>query len=139
MAKIVEQIEALFKEKHLPLEKQEGPEGVVVYPGIFEAGGYKLSFNLLVQDLDETADFQVVYEKLAYVTDFKKKTAVLEKVNELNHYKTGYFTAILGNDGEVFIKTLGRVASGSVYPVYEMLVMGSKLAMNTIQDIQDVI
>ncbi len=137
MTAIIEQIDQLFKEKGLPLERREAPDGNHIYTGVFSKPDAKpIAFNIVIQNADDIADFQIVYGELAYVTDYNKKPAVLELLNELNMYKTGYYTAVLGGDGEIFVKCISRVAKENVQPLYEMLVIGSNMALAILPEIE---
>ena len=137
MTAIIEQIDQLFKEKGLPLERRQAPDGNHVYTGVFSKPDAKpISFNIVIQNAEDIADFQIVYGELAYATDYAKKPAVLEMLNELNMYKTGYYTAVLAGDGEIFVKCVSRVAKENVFPLYEMLVIGSNMSLALLPEIE---
>ena len=137
MTAIIKEIDKLFEEKGLPLQRRQSEDGNYIYTGLFSKPNAKpIAFNIVIQNAEDIADFQIVYGELAYVTDYAKKPAVLEMLNELNMYKTGYYTAVLAGDGEIFVKCVSRVAKENIYPLYEMLVIGSNMSLAILSDIE---
>lgn len=130
MTAITDAVDTLFKEKGLPLVKTATEDGHFAYHGTFKlhAEDEPLSFNLLFQNEEDMSDFQIAFTKLAYVS-FQQKEAVLEVLNEFNVYKGLYYTAVMGGDGEIFLKAISRVSKENVRPVYDMLVIGSNIAV----------
>lgn len=140
MSQLIEKIDQLFKSKGLPLVLQEASDGSHIYNGVFQYNPEKpLPFSIVIQPNAEVADFQIVFNELAYVTDYSKKNEVLNTLNEINLYKTGYYRALLGGDGEIFVKTISRVASENIMPLYEILVIGSQMAMAILEDLNKVL
>ena len=128
LTKITDQFEKILKEKQIPLAKRQLENGQVSYNGKFQLTKEKaLPFGIVFDKEDDISDYQIVYHHLAFVSNFNKKTTVLELVNELNELQSGYYRICLGSDGEIYMRLLGRT-SDNVQPLYEMLVTGSTIA-----------
>lgn len=128
MNKITDQFEKILKEKQIPLAKRQLENGQVSYNGKFQLTKEKaLPFGIVFDKEDDISDYQIVYHHLAFVSNFSKKAAVLELLNELNELQSGYYRICLGSDGEIYMRLLGRT-SDIVQPLYEMLVTGSTIA-----------
>lgn len=128
MNKITDQFEKILKEKQIPLAKRQLENGQVSYNGKFQLTKEKaLPFGIVFDKEDDISDYQIVYHHLAFVSNFSKKAAVLELLNELNELQSGYYRICLGSDGEIYMRLLGRT-SDNVQPLYEMLVTGSTIA-----------
>lgn len=128
MTKITDQFEKILKEKQIPLAKRQLENGQVSYNGKFQLTKEKaLPFGIVFDKEDDISDYQIVYHHLAFVSNFSKKAAVLELLNELNELQSGYYRICLGSDGEIYMRLLGRTWD-NVQPLYEMLVTGSTIA-----------
>ncbi|WP_414838489.1 hypothetical protein [Carnobacterium sp. TMP28] len=139
MTKITDQFETILKEKQIPLAKREIENGQVSYNGKFQLTKEKaLPFGIVFDKEDERSDYQIVYHHLAFVSNFSKKAAVLELINELNELQSGYYRICLGSDGEIYMRLLGRTST-DVMPLYEMLVTGSTIAKAILPRIAEVL
>ncbi|MCA9766341.1 MAG: hypothetical protein KC455_07980 [Carnobacterium sp.] len=139
MTKITDQFETILKEKQIPLAKREIENGQVSYNGKFQLTKEKaLPFGIVFDKEDERSDYQIVYHHLAFVSNFNKKVAVLELINELNELQSGYYRICLGSDGEIYMRLLGRTST-DVMPLYEMLVTGSTIAKAILPRIEEVL
>jgi len=139
LTKITDQFETILKEKQIPLAKKEIENGQVTYNGKFQLTKDKaLPFGIVFDKENEISDYQIVYHHLAFVTNFGKKTAVLEVINELNELQAGYYRICLGSDGEIYMRLLGRT-SANIQPLYEMLVTGSIIAKAILPRIEAVL
>lgn len=128
LTKITDQFEKILKEKQIPLAKREIENGQVSYNGKFQLTKDKaLPFGIVFDKEDAISDYQIVYHHLAFVSNFSKKAAVLELINDLNELQSGYYRICLGSDGELYMRLLGRTTE-NVQPLYEMLVTGSTIA-----------
>lgn len=139
MTEMIENFEAVVKEKNIPLKKSELNNGQVLFNGNFRLTKTKvLPFGIVFDNKDaQSVDFQITYHKLAYVQDFSKKPAVLELLNELNQLKSGYYSVVLAGDGEVYLKLLSRTTN-DILAAYEMMVFGSTIAKVVIKEIEKV-
>lgn len=140
MSETIKQFEAVLREKKLPLKKSQLKNGQILFNGSFRISKTKvLPFGIVFDGKDnQTIDYQITYHKLAYVSDFSKKEAILELLNELNQVKAGYYSAILGADGEIYLKQLGRTTQ-DVTTAYEILVFGSTIARALMKEINKVL
>lgn len=136
---MIENFEAVVKEKNIPLKKSELNNGQILFNGNFRLTKTKvLPFGIVFDNKDaQSVDFQITYHKLAYVQDFSKKPAVLELLNELNQLKSGYYSVVLAGDGEVYLKLLSRTTN-DILAAYEMMVFGSTIAKVVIKEIEKV-
>ncbi|AEA00208.1 MULTISPECIES: hypothetical protein [Aerococcus] len=75
---------------------------------------------------DPAVDYQITYSKLAYVKDYNQRGEALDEINRLNRVHTGYFHLCLAGDGEIYLRTLGRV-SEDVRPLYEIIMAGQQV------------
>lgn len=139
LTKITDQFETILKEKQIPLAKRQIKNGQVSYNGKFQLTKEKaLPFGIVFDKEDDISDYQIVYHQLAFVSNFSKKKAVLELINELNELQAGYYRICLGSDGEIYMRLLGRT-SDDVQPLYEMLVTGSTIAKAVLPRIEEVL
>lgn len=139
MTEMIENFEAVVKEKNIPLKKSELNNGQILFNGNFRLTKTKvLPFGIVFDNKDaQSVDFQITYHKLAYIQDFSKKPAVLELLNELNQLKSGYYSVVLAGDGEVYLKLLSRTTI-DILAAYEMMVFGSTIAKVVIKEIEKV-
>ncbi|MCQ9209750.1 hypothetical protein [Granulicatella seriolae] len=140
MTNITDAIDQLFEEKGLPLKKEQAADGNFVYNGMFTLQPNKpIHFSLVVQNQEDVADYQVVFDELAFVTSFDKKAAVLERLNALNISQTAHYTAILAADGEIYIRVVSRISKENVKPLYDIMVVGSSIAYQLLPNLAEVI
>lgn len=98
-----------------------------------------LPFGIVFDNKEEgIIDFQIVYHKLAYVTNFDAKNQVLEILNELNEMKTGYYRVCLAGDGEIYMRLLSRTTE-DVRAAYEMMIVGSTIAKSILPKIEEAV
>lgn len=140
LTQTIDHFEALVEEKKIPLKKSQLKNGQVLFNGSYRISQTRvLPFGIVFDNKEnQTIDYQITYHKLAYVRDFSKKADILELLNELNQVKAGYYTAILGADGEIYLKQLGRTST-EVVTAYEILVFGSTIAKALIKEIEQIL
>lgn len=65
--------------------------------------------SLFIHDTDEMdyVNYQITYNRIGLVTDRKELPNILEKINELNTMKTGYYHFAITPDGELHLRNLG--------------------------------
>ena len=56
------------------------------------------------------------------------KHAVSFAINRLNQELVAYYSLLMDPDGELFIRYVGRVTPFETFTLYELLVIGSKIA-----------
>lgn len=137
MSKITDRFEALLKEKKMPLTKKEIQNGQLLFNGAFRVTKNKrLPFGIVFDAKDnETVDYQIIYNRIAYIHDFDKKNEVMELLNELNEMKAGYYRFCVRGDGEIYMRLLART-SEDIRPAYEMMVMGGSIARALLPEIE---
>lgn len=136
---IIDNFEQMIKEKDMPLAKKEIQHGQILFNGAFRVKkNMRLPFGVVFDNKDsETVDYQIVYHRIAYLRDFSKKAETLEKLNELNEMKSGYYRFCLAGDGEIYMRLLARTDE-HVRPVYEMMVMGGNIAKALLPEIEEI-
>lgn len=132
--------EAILKAKNVPLAKKEIKNGQILFNGKFKLNdSQSLPFGIVFDNKEEgIIDFQIVYHKLAYVTNFDKKNQVLAVLNELNEMKTGYYRICLAGDGEIYMRLLSRTTE-DVRAAYEMMIVGSTIAKSILPKIEETV
>lgn len=65
--------------------------------------------SLFIHDTDDMdyVNYQITYNRIGLVTDRKELPNILEKINELNTMKTGYYHFAITPDGELHLRNLG--------------------------------
>ncbi len=139
MSKITDNFEKILREKNLPLTKKEIENGQVLYNGAFRVTKSKrLPFGIVFDGRDNpTVDFQIIYNRLAYIQSFEQKAEVMELLNELNEMKSGYYRFCVRGDGEIYMRLLART-SEDVRSAYEMMVMGGNIARALLPEIEKI-
>ena len=66
---------------------------------------------VVIHDTDdlEYVNYQMNYNRIGLVTDRNALPAILEKINELNSMKSGYYHFAIKSDGELYMRHLGIV------------------------------
>lgn len=127
MSKLIENLEQLFTEKNIPIDKVELDSNFTLYQlyqHITEKHFTKLEIIVPKTDI---GDIQVCYRYVGQLADYNKKAEMLEFVNDLNELQTGYYTLFLAGDGELYLRLLSRVNS-NLEQFYEMLITGLQTA-----------
>ncbi|MBG9982289.1 hypothetical protein HZY86_04095 [Aerococcaceae bacterium DSM 111020] len=137
MSKIVENFEALIKEKNIPFSKKEIEDGHHLYRVHFKVSEEQsLIVELIIQGSeDDYVDAQIIYRKLHMLNDRAKEDLALKIMNQMNEIRTGYYNIYLAGDGEIFLRNLMRVGE-DVQPLYQTLIVGSSIAKSLIGDLQ---
>lgn len=74
----------------------------------------------------DRVNYQITYNKIAQVTDRHKLPQILEKLNELNSMKSGYYHFIVTPDGELVLRHLG-ITGEDVRPLLNTFVYGGRI------------
>lgn len=138
MRTITENFETVLREKQISLSKRTLKNGQLLYNGVFQLQKSRgIPFGVVLDKAEGISDYQIVYHKLGYVTDFKQKAEVLELLNELNEMKTGYYRACLGGDGEIYLRLLAKT-SNDIQPLYQMMVAGGAIARGLMPELEKI-
>ena len=136
MPNITASFEGVLREKQVPLAKSIDEQKQTFYSGSFQLTPTKtLLFHVAFQSADGISDVEIVYSKLAMISNYQKKAELLELLNQLNEAETAYYRICLAGDGEVYLRLLTRTTN-EVMPIYEMLITGSGIAQQIINKIE---
>lgn len=136
MPNITASFEGILREKQVPLAKSIDEQKQTFYSGSFQLTTTKtLPFHVAFQSADGISDVEIVYSKLAMISNYQKKAELLELFNQLNEAETAYYRICLAGDGEVYLRLLTRTTN-EVMPIYEMLITGSGIAQQIINKIE---
>lgn len=73
--------------------------------------GKAVPCSLFIHDTDEMdyVNYQITYNRIGLVTDRNELANILEKVNEINMMKSGYYHFAVSPDGELHMRNLGII------------------------------
>ncbi|MCI7240824.1 MAG: hypothetical protein MR493_05755 [Aerococcus suis] len=131
MATITTALEQLFKEKGMPMQKQELDNHQYVYNGAYRlAEDHTIPFDIVIREFKDDSkvtEYQISYRNITQVKDYSQTPKALEVINDLNRQLSGYYTIVLAGDGEIYLRLLSRTTI-DVQILYELLVFGSATA-----------
>ncbi|AZP05227.1 hypothetical protein [Jeotgalibaca ciconiae] len=135
---ILEELDKLFAEKKLPLKRQEIVNNQTLYQGSFLVRpGKKVPFGIVIVNGEGVVDFQITFKQIGYLTNYNDKAKLLEVINELNLGKAFYYKVSLAGDGEILMRTMAKTTE-DVRPLYEMLIVGSNVVKQVIQEVEKI-
>lgn len=139
MPNILTNFEGILREKQVPLAKSVDEKKQTFYSGSFQLTPAKIvPFHVAFQTSDGISDVEIVYSKLAMISNYQKKAELLELFNQLNEAETAYYRLCLAGDGEVYLRLLTRTTN-EVTPVYEMLITGSGIVKQISEKIESLL
>ena len=101
----------------------------MAYLGLYSEGEAEFPFSIVFDDSEERTDYQITYEGIGNGRGFGLDLfEVLYTINRLNQELVAYYSLLMDPDGEVFIRYVGRVTPFETFTLYELLVIGSKIA-----------
>ena len=128
--KVSESFETVLKNRDLKLDKKDLGDGGVAYLGLYSEGEAEFPFSVVFDDSQERTDYQITYEGIGNGKDLELDLFdVLFAINRLNQELVAYYSLLMDPDGEVFIRYVGRVTPFETFTLYELLVIGSKIAL----------
>lgn len=85
----------------------------------------------------EYVNYQMNYNRIGFVTDRTELPNILEKINELNAMKSGYYHFVVNPDGELLLRHLGIMGKDAVPAVNTFIHGGNilKLVMNELAEL----
>ena len=127
--KVSESFETVLKNRDLKLDKKDLGDGGVAYLGLYSEGESEFPFSVVFDDSQERTDYQITYEGIGNGKDLGLDLFdVLFAINRLNQELVAYYSLLMDPDGELFIRYVGRVTPFETFTLYELLVIGSKIA-----------
>jgi len=129
MMYVSESFETVLKNRELKLDKKDLGDGGMAFLGLYSEGEDEFPFSVVFNDSQDRTDYQITYEGIANGKDLGLDLFdVLFTINRLNQELVAYYTLLMDPDGEFFIRYVGRVTPFETFTLYELLVMGSKIA-----------
>ena len=133
---VVTALDSYFVQKKFPIKKDKLTQGEAFYQGVMKAGPQHLvPFNIVISKNQPVSDYQISYTRVAFLNDYADKANLLEWANQWNLGNAYYYTVCLAADGEIFLRLLSRTTT-DVAPLYDMLVMGSKVVQKMCVELQ---
>lgn len=127
--KVSESFETVLKNRDLKLDKKDLGDGGVAYLGLYSEGEAEFPFSVVFDDSQERTDYQITYEGIGNGKDLELDLLeILFAINRLNQELVAYYSLLMDPDGELFIRYVGRVTPFETFTLYELLVIGSKIA-----------
>ena len=127
--KVSESFETVLKNRDLKLDKKDLGDGGVAYLGLDSEGEAEVPFSVVFDDSQERTDYQITYEGIGNGKELGLDLfEVLFAINRLNQELVAYYSLLMDPDGELFIRYVGRVTPFETFTLYELLVIGSKIA-----------
>ena len=121
--------ETVLKNRELKLDKKDLGNDGIAFLGLYSEGEDEFPFSVVFNDSQDRTDYQITYEGIANGKDLGLDLFdVLFTINRLNQELVAYYTLLMDPDGEFFIRYVGRVTPFETFTLYELLVMGSKIA-----------
>ena len=126
---VSESFETVLKNRELKLDKKDLGDGGMAFLGLYSEGEDEFPFSVVFNDSQDRTDYQITFEGIANGKDLGLDLFdVLFTINRLNQELVAYYTLLMDPDGEFFIRYVGRVTPFETFTLYELLVMGSKIA-----------
>lgn len=94
---------------------------------------------VVIHETDELeyVNYQMNYNRIGFVTNRNELPTILEKLNELNSMKSGYYHFIVSPDGELSLRHLGIMGQDPI-PAVNVFIHGGnilKLVMNELAEL----
>lgn len=135
---VTQLLDNLFASKDIPITKEITAENLALYTVSFHLNDkHALRLEVLCENEVERTDVQLTYRFVAFLNRYEKKDELLTLLNDLNEYKSGYFTFYLAQDGEVYLKNVTRV-SDDIQSLYETLIQGPEVVRLCLRDIETI-
>lgn len=71
-------------------------------------------------------NYQMTYNRVGFVTDRTQLPTILEKINEFNTMKSGYYHFVVNPDGEIIMRHLGILGEDPV-PAVNVFIHGGNI------------
>jgi len=121
--------ETVLKNRELKLDKKDLGNDGIAFLGLYSEGEDEFPFSVVFDDSQGRTDYQITYEGIGNGKDLGLDLFdVLFTINRLNQELVAYYTLLMDPDGELFIRYVGRVTPFETFTLYELLVIGSKIA-----------
>ena len=127
--KVSESFETVLKNRDLKLDKKDLGDGGIAFLGLYSEGEAEFPFSVVFDDSEDPTHYPNNYEWIGKGKYLGLEVIdVLYSINRLNQELVAYYTLLVDSDGELFIRYVGRVTPFETFTLYELLVIGSKIA-----------
>lgn len=94
---------------------------------------------VILHDTDqlEYVNYQMDYNRIGQVTDRNALPIILEKINEINSMKSGYYHFVIKPDGELHMRHLGIVGSDTT-PAVSTFINGGKILRTILPELKEI-
>lgn len=93
---------------------------------------------LFQDDKDKTRiNYQITYNSVAQISDRSKHFEILQKLNELNLSKTGYYHFLVHSDGRISLRNVG-LTTIDVEAMLETFLFAGKLIGMLLSDLENI-
>lgn len=133
-----------FKDKEVtkPAKDREGNEidqKQVIFQSALQAEkGKPVPCAVIIQESSaDRVNYQITYNKIGYVKDRNKLPDILVKLNELNSVRSGYYHFVVGQDGEVHMRSLG-ITGEDVRPLVNTFIFGGRILRALLPELKQI-
>lgn len=84
----------------------------------------------------EYVNYQMTYNRVGFVTDRNELPRILEKINEINSMKSGYYHFVVNPDGELLMRHLGILGPDPV-PAVNVFIHGGNILRLLMKELGD--
>lgn len=94
---------------------------------------------VILHDTDqlEYVNYQMDYNRIGQVTDRNALPEILEKINEINSMKSGYYHFVVKPDGELHMRHLGIVGNDTT-PAVSTFINGGKILRTILPELKEI-
>ncbi len=91
---------------------------------------------VVIHETDELeyVNYQMNYNRIGFVTDRNELPNILEKINELNAMRSGYYHFVVNPDGELLLRHLGIIGKDPV-PAVNTFIHGGNILKLVMKDL----
>lgn len=93
--------------------------------------------SVIIHDTEKMdhVNYQITYSRVGLVTDRLELPNILEKLNELNSVKTGYYHFIVSPDGELQMRNLGVIGIDPI-PTVTVFMHGGRILRAVMNELE---
>lgn len=151
MSLITDNFEKVAKERNLefdhqenryPLKNADGEEVEQVQQ--FYQTSLKISQTeavpcaVIIHDAPmDIVNYQITYNHIGQVTDRNKLAGILEKLNEINSLKSGYYHFVVSASGELVMRHLGMTGEDT-HPLVDTFMSGGRILNLLIPELRQI-
>lgn len=95
--------------------------------------------SVIIHDTEEIehVNYQISYNRIGLVTDRLELPNILEKINELNALKSGYYHFVVNPDGELHMRNLGIIGANPI-PTITIFMHGGRILRALLPELEKI-